>query len=216
MRVAAVPPDRNCAPWFTDNNVCGRSEGGGQRGVVKENNGHVAANYGWQVNRIRRLVSPAASKPVWAFVELGHPAAENEWPTITPPQIKAAVWQSLIAGARGVIYFNHSFGGSCRSNHILREPTRCNFGEVRAVVKGLNVQMTALAPVLNAPFVTSRWSDPRMARAMKWHRGHFYLFAGSGGDIAATGSFSIPCVDNADANTIHIYRIDGGSTCGLR
>ena len=73
---------------------------------------------------------------------------------------------------------------------------------------------------------------------MKWQGGHFYVFAGSAGAAAATGSFSIPCVGRrhgegprreprdssprgsftdsfADGNAVHIYRIDGGSACGL-
>jgi hypothetical protein len=225
--------------WFSDNNVCGTSEGGRRRGVVKTNDCHVASNYGWQVTRVRRLVSPARSKPVWAFVELGHPFREDEWPSITPPQIRAAVWHSLIAGARGIIYFNHSFGGPCPSQHILREPRRCNYGEVRATVRSVNRQIKQLAPVLNAPFVNSGWTHSRATRAMaRWSRGHFYIFAGSAQNSASTGSFSIPCVGAArakvvgenrtipvragsftdsfaDGNTIHVYRIDGGSTCGL-
>ena len=58
-------------------------------------------------------------------------------------------------------------------------------------------------------------------------------------NVASTGSFSIPCVGNAtarvlgenrripvrrgsfadsfaDGNAVHIYRIDGGSACGLK
>jgi len=78
---------------------------------------------------------------------------------------------------------------------------------------------------------------------VKWSGGHFYLFAGADrGGGAAT--FSIPCVGDAtavrlapsnlpseaasipmasgsftdsfaDKNSVHIYRIDGGSSCGL-
>jgi hypothetical protein len=78
---------------------------------------------------------------------------------------------------------------------------------------------------------------------VKWSGGQFYLFAGAdrGGGNA---TFSIPCVGNAtavrlappnlpdeqtsipvtngsftdsfaDKNSVHIYRIDGGTTCGL-
>ena len=73
---------------------------------------------------------------------------------------------------------------------------------------------------------------------MKWKRGHFYVFAGSAEIVSSTGSFS-PCVGNAtaavigenrripvrrgsfsdsfaDGNAVHIYRIDGGSACGLK
>ena len=225
------------AYWFTDNNLCGRSEGGGEPGVVKADNCHVAANYGWQINRVRRLVSPARSKPVWAFVEVGHPMSEDHWPSITPPQIRAAVWHSLIAGARGIIYFNHSFGGPCRTQHALREPC---YASARATVKATNRQIKALAPVLNAPFVTSRWTHSPATEAMvKWQGGHFYVFAGSAQNVASTGSFSIRCVGKttatvlgenrkipvrrgsfsdsfADGNAVHIYRIDGGSACGLK
>ena len=223
--------------WFSDNDVCGRSQGGGEPGVVTANNCHVAANYGWSVQRLRSLVNPVGSKPVWGFVEVGHPFSEDDWPSITPPQIRAAVWHSLIAKARGIIYFNHSFGGPCHTQHALREPC---YASARATVKATNRQIKALAPVLNAPFVTSRWRHSRATKAMvKWHGGHFYVFAGSAGAAAATGSFSIPCVGRAtarvlgekraipvrrgsftdtfaDANAVHIYRIDGGSACGLK
>ena len=103
--------------WFTDENMCAGTEGGALvagGADLSPAQCHRAANYGATVRRVRRLVAPAGSKPVWAFVELGHPYTEAHWPTITPPQVRAAVWQSLIAGARGVIYFNHSFGGPTR------------------------------------------------------------------------------------------------------
>jgi hypothetical protein len=72
---------------------------------------------------------------------------------------------------------------------------------------------------------------------VKWANGKFWLFAGADrGDGNAT--FKIPCVGNAratvfgegrtlrasrgsfadafaDKNAVHIYRIDGGSSCGL-
>jgi hypothetical protein len=225
------------AYWFSDNNICGESEGGRQRAVVKADDCHVAANYGWQVSRVRSFVSPARSKPVWAFVEVGHPAGQDDWPGITPPQIRAAVWHSIIAGARGIIYFNHSFGGPCQTQHALRE--RCYAAE-RAMVKSVNAQIKSLAPVLNAPFVTSRWRHSRSTRAMvKWHGGQFYVFAGSASTDSSAASFSMRCVGNAaatvigenrklavrrgaftdafaDGNTVHIYRIDDGSACGLK
>ena len=73
---------------------------------------------------------------------------------------------------------------------------------------------------------------------MKWHGGHFYLFAGSAANVTADETFAIPCIGDAkavvlgenrslplvrgrlvdsfaDGNAIHIYRIDGGSDCGL-
>lgn len=222
--------------WFTDPGVCERSEGG--RLIAREDRDlsedecRRAANYGAVVDRMQALASPGA--PIWAVVELGHPFSENEAPTITPPQIRAAVWHSLIAGASGVLYFNHSFGGACQSQHVLREPC---YAAVRGAVRAINRQVSALTPVLSAPSVTRGWKPlPGTKAALKWHGGHFYLLAGSAGS-AVSGSFSIPCIGDAtavvlgenrsvairagaladsfaDGNAVHIYRVDGGSTCG--
>jgi hypothetical protein len=225
--------------WFTDQNICSQDEGGalltGGTRPLTDAECHRAANYGATIKRLRDLVSPRRSKPVWAFVEVGHPFSENDWPSITPTQVQAAVWQSLIAGARGVIYFNHSFGGPDQTQHALREPA---YAAIRSAVGTTDRQIGHLAPVLNASTVTSGWSQGSGTTAMvKWADGQFYVFAGSAGS-AATGRFSLPCVGDAtakvlyegraipvhagsfedsfvDGNAIHIYRIDGGSTCGL-
>ena len=92
--------------WFTDENICAGTEGGqlvAGGADLSPAECHRAANYGATVRRVRGLVRPAGSKPVWAFVELGHPFNEAHYPTITPVQVRAAVWQSLIAGARGML-----------------------------------------------------------------------------------------------------------------
>jgi hypothetical protein len=233
-------------------------------------------------------------------VELGHPFSESDWPTITPPEVRAAVWQSLIAGARGIVYFNHSFGGSAETQHILRDGADPSspYAPIRSVVTATNSEIQALAPVLNSPTVSSGWSQgPGTTAMVKWeaagtgstakkkkkkkcksgkqkkkcgkkkHRraaeakkkrcrssgkhkkckrkkkkarqapGRLYVFAGSAGG-PVQGRFSLPCVGDAaatvvgenrsvpvrdgsfsdrfaDGNAIHIYRIDGGSKCGL-
>ena len=225
--------------WFTDPNICSRTEGGallagGDRALAPAECRR-AANYGATVTRVRDLVSPAGSKPVWAFVEVGHPFTESHAPSIQPAEVGAAVWQSLIAGARGIIYFNHSFGGPNQSQHVLRDPS---YAAIRAAVRDTNRRIADLAFVLNAPTVTSGWSQgPGTTAMVKWAKGHFYVFAGSAGS-GVSGRFSLPCIGDAsatvlnegrsipvtggsftdsfaDGNAIHIYRIDGGSTCGL-
>jgi hypothetical protein len=105
-------------------------------------------------------------------------------------------------------------------------------------VTATDARITALAPVLNAQTVTSGWSHGSGIKTMvKWSGGHFYVFAGSAGS-AVTSSFRMPCVGDAaataldenrtlpvaggtftdsfaDGNAVHIYRIEGGTTCGL-
>ena len=73
-----------------------------------------AANYGYQIDYLRHLDSlDGKRQPVWAVVELGWPFSESASQggrRIQPAELRAAVWQSIIAGARGIIYFDHNFG----------------------------------------------------------------------------------------------------------
>ena len=68
--------------WFTDGNACGSGEGGGDPGVYMQNNCHNAVNYGYNVNRVRSLLSVPGSKPIWNFVEIGCPWT-GTWGCIT-------------------------------------------------------------------------------------------------------------------------------------
>jgi hypothetical protein len=230
--------------WMTDENACTAGEGGNKPGVVKrpgapiEDQCKVPVNYGWTVQRLRNLISPAKSKPVWGFVELGRPWGEANREAIPIPSIRAAAWHSIIAGAMGIQYFAHSFQpppgcGSGPSVHRTCAP-------IKTAVTNLSNEIQGLAPVLFAPRLTSGFSAAGSVRAVaKWSGGKFYVIAGAaayGGPF--TGNFSIPCVGNAsitvigegrtlnvssgawsdqfaDMNAVHIYRIDGGSTCGL-
>jgi hypothetical protein len=229
--------------WFTDPNQ--RSMEGERwlperRRRMKPDEVRRAANYGYQVDRMRALDARDGRRtPIWTFVEVGWPFTESAAEGgrgIQPDEIRAAVWHSLIAGARGILYFDHQFGGPCR-DRVLRPPY-C-YPENRAMVKSVNRQIKDLAPVLNALSVTSDWTTNSSIRAMvKWYGGKFYVFAGSRENTASTGTFSLPCIGDAtaerlgeggsvpvsggafsdsfaDGNAIHIYRLDGGSTCGL-
>jgi hypothetical protein len=229
--------------WFTDPNqrdMIGEPwlpEHGRQMALAEVRR---AANYGYQIDRMRALDGrDGRRKPIWAFVEVGWPFTETAAQggrAILPKEIRAAVWHSLIAGARGILYFDYQFGGPC-TDSVLRRPC---YPENRAMVKSVNRQIKKLARVLNAPTVTSRWKANPPVRAMvKWHHGNFYVFAGSRENRSSTGRFSIPCVGRARAtvvgerrhipvrrgsfrdsfasgNAIHIYRIGDGSGCRLR
>lgn len=224
--------------WFSDPNICGAGEGGRLFGdgtqELSATECRRASNYGATIDRVRSLVRPAGSKPVWAFVEVGHPFSEDDAPTIRPAEIRAAVWSSLIHGARGVIYFNHSFGGDCETQHALRE--RC-YDAARDVVTDTNHEIRELAPVLNSPSVLGALRVRGAADAMvKWADGTYYVFAGATSDRARTVGFTLACTGDAtatvlgedrsvpvregrfsdtfaDADAVHLYRIEGGATC---
>ncbi|AIY03619.1 hypothetical protein ART_4020 [Arthrobacter sp. PAMC 25486] len=226
--------------WFTDPNICGVSEGGtlvSPQRELTQDECRKASNYGWTIDRVRSLVSPKASKPVWAFVEVGHPFSEDFAPTITGPQIKAAVWSSLIHGARGVVYFNHNFGGTCQSQHVLRD--NCG-AQVRPDVVALNAQIKSLAPVLNSPFLDgAAASTGSLDVSVKIYGGSLYAFAGSTRNGSQQVDITLQCsnatsatvlgenrtvpVKNgvindtfADGNAVHLYQLNGSNACGLR
>ena len=221
--------------WFTDPNICTRTEGGAINGYANdltEEECRLAANYGWTVDRIRMFTEGKA--PVWAFVEVGHPFKDSpQAGTITGQQIRAAVWSSLIHGARGIIYFNHSFGGDCVTQHVLRD---CP-GETLPAVTAVNTQIKNLAPVLNAPFLDGATTvTGPVDLATKLHDGHVYVFAGANKSTGGTATFTVKCggstavvIDEnrtipivegtftdafADGNAVHLYSIEGGGSCG--
>jgi hypothetical protein len=226
--------------WFTDEGICGRSEGGvlltGAGRRLKRPFCHRAANYGRTVDRVRSLVDPPRSRPVWGFVEVGHPFSDGRWPSIEPAEVSAAVWSSLIHGARGIVYFNHSFGGPAPTQHALREPP---YAAVRSEVARTNARIRRLAPVLNAPFV-DRFAGTKAAVDVmtKHYGGHFYVFAASRARGPQRAEFHVPCAGDArvgvldedrtleltdgsfedhfaDGNAVHIYRIGSDSPCWL-
>jgi hypothetical protein len=129
--------------WYTDPNVCDEAQN--FRGVPPDRCRR-AANYGALIDRQRVLDSTdAVTQPIFAVVETGTPGAN--WSTIAPEQVAGAVISSVIHGARGVIYFDHNFGGPCRSDTGLRD---CD-PSTRAAVQAVNQQLRDLAPALNGP-----------------------------------------------------------------
>lgn len=225
--------------WFTDPNICGPSEAGaflGTQDTVAAAQCRRGSNYGRGVERLRGLVQPRGSKPVWVFVELGHPFTEDSAPTILPHQIRDAAWSGLIHGARGVVYFNHSFGGRCQTQHVLRDA--CG-ARIRPTVTALNEQITGLAPLLDARFVDGlvRESGPLDVSVKLWRK-RFYLIVGRKGADTARTTISLTCGAGRSAvdirtgkrlpvrsgkvrlrvgklQSVRILRLERGRTCGL-
>jgi hypothetical protein len=219
--------------WFTDPDLAVASQGGkllnAGRPLTPPQTLR-AANYGYTIERMRAL--DTTGKPIWSFVEVGWPFTKTALEggrSIQPAEVRAAVWHSIIAGARGIIYFNHSFGGPHLSQHCLREPA---YAAVRATVKSTNELITQLAPVLNAPFADGLVTTGPLIRTMvKFYHDNYYVFASNRENEAITPTFllsgieigtatvigeerTIPIIDGRfsdsfpDGNAIHIYRID--------
>jgi hypothetical protein len=218
--------------FFTDSDTYQANQGGTLLGINRDltpAENRRASNYGAGVQKMRELVD--RSRPVWGFVEVGGPWSYNGTtanPYITPAQVRAAVWHCVIAGAQGITYFNHSFGGPAQSQHCLREPY---YAPVRAVVTSVNAQITDLASVLNSPTAVGYVTAPASVKVLtKWSDRGRYVFAGSTNNAASTPTFTVAgggagavevvgegrtlqMVDGkfsdnfADGNAVHIYKL---------
>ena len=91
-----------------------------------------AANYGATVSTGARPGQPHGFEAGVGVCRGRSPVHRVDAPSIQPAEVRAAVWQSLIAGARGIIYFNHSFGGPNQTQHVLRDPY---YAPIRAAVR---------------------------------------------------------------------------------
>lgn len=205
--------------WFTDPNERNRP---GYR---------VASSYGATVDRIRYLDSlDGKRQPVWNVVELGWPFTESASQggrRILPDELRAAVWHSIIAGARGIVYFDHNFGPGTPGSTIRGQ----GYEDNRVMAKSVNQQIKDLAPVINSPTVTGGFTYSNTVKAMaKLTNGsQFTIFAGSKANASSNATFNLPVVNTtatvvgegrtipvnngsftdsfANGNTIHIYRI---------
>jgi hypothetical protein len=169
--------------WYTDPHVCTAPAEGPGFGVPEETCRR-AANYGLTMDRMRELdAKDGKLQPVYAFIEVGHPFSEDDAPTINGNQIAGAVMSSVIHEARGIIYFNHNFGGDCISQHVLRE--KCG-DAVRPAVTETNRRLTSLAKVLNTQSYDWK-ANAQVDTMLKSYDGSLYLFAMPGRD-AGTGT----------------------------
>ena len=99
----------------------------------------------WYVARgVERLVKWSGGKKiVWNCVEAAR--IGNTKRKVTPWELRAEVWMSIIRGSRGIVYFVHQFKPRFDEHALLDDPPL-----LRAVT-ALNRRITELAPVIVAP-----------------------------------------------------------------
>ncbi len=115
-----------------------------------------AFGYGVSVDWQRyyaRMDNP--NKPIWMFVENSRPWDMTGGTAITPAQMEAAIWNSVVHGARGIIYFIHDFernsGTAERGVWSQAYYNRAAGDAIIAKMKSVNARLQSLAPVLNSP-----------------------------------------------------------------
>lgn len=204
---------------------------------VPQDSCHASSSYGKTVTGlIERDAADGERQPVWNFVELLNPTPPQYGYdlTATGSQIQGAAMNSIINEARGLIYFNQSFGGPCPSGMAIRDaqtygPEWCGAAQVEAMGE-VNNFIHSLAPVLNTQ--SYEWSFGSGTDTMlKVHEGSAYIFAMTADGGSGQRSFTLPeGVDGAvvevvgedrtlavrdgafsdtfaDADAYHVYRV---------
>jgi hypothetical protein len=121
------------------------------------------------VERLKKWAGP--DREVWNCVE----ALISENSRVTPRQLRAEVWMSIIHGSRGIIYFVHQF------KPVFREASVFEDSELLKGFTDVNRQVTELAPVLNSPDVrlkiTCKPEGSATAALAKKRGDAIYIFA---------------------------------------
>lgn len=143
---------------------------------VNHDNREVSGKLWFVADGVQRLVRWSdGEKIIWDCLECTRIGDLDVKPT--PHQVRCEAWMSLIHGSRGLIFFVHQFKPTFREAALLDDP------EMVARVTALNLEITELAPVLNAPTVSNGASvksdkpEVRVAIMVKRYQGSTYLFA---------------------------------------
>ncbi|SER91282.1 hypothetical protein SAMN05443377_1187 [Propionibacterium cyclohexanicum] len=151
--------------------------------------------YGWVQRQMDGFSSVAGSKPNWVLVETGKPyLSEAGSSSISPQELRGAVWNAIISGASGIAYFQHSNDPSCGNYSLV------DCAQTRDAVAQLNRQITDLAPVLNSPPV--QWTVGEGLQAtVRSQGGYVYVMAMTDG---GTGQRTLSLPAGLRGNTVEV------------
>ena len=183
--------------WFAGGVGVGAYSGAGVYGFssMTTDQNNRASHYGDMVDKIRAYQAGHYPAPLFQFVENGGPYTEDATGAsyMQPQELNGAAWSTIIHGGRGLIYFNHSFGGPAQSNDNLAQtyyrtiqPGQAT--SIYAQTKATNALIKSLATVINSPFadgyvtVSPAPSTPSDftgfdVMAKRHSSGQFYIFA---------------------------------------
>jgi hypothetical protein len=136
------------------------------------------------------------SKPVWPAIGPSAVDTDSGMNTskyeLTPADVKASVWQSIIGGARGIVYFKHCFCGNINkeSGDVF---TDSRYAPQTTAVKETNAAIKRLATVINSPFVNGFYTNTGSINSMaKYKSGDgIYIFAGAKSTSSQNISFTV-------------------------
>lgn len=144
--------------------------------VYPENDAHPL----WWVSRTTDRLRSWSNyqKPVWQDIELVNFSNKSSV-ELTPAEVQTEVWMTIIHGARGFMYFVHQFAPVEEEDSIFHP----EHADVKATVAATDIQVAALARVLNTPSVgngvtvTSFSADAGINVLLKRYGGCTFLLA---------------------------------------
>mgnify|MGYP003574972130 FL=1 len=156
---------------------------------VVHDNPEVAGKLEFVAHGVKRLRDwSEGKKTIWNCIEAAR--ISNPETKATPEQIRAEIWMSLIHGSQGIIYFVHQFEPNFKEASLLDDPVTL------AGVTKINAQIKELAPVLNSPTITGKFTSKSSDEAVpiasmtKERDGDLYLFTVAMANKATTGTFN--------------------------
>jgi hypothetical protein len=177
------------------------------------------------ITRVMGMLSDG-TKPIWGYVETTSQVPNEP----TPAQVYRAAWSHLIAGARGVVFFDHRFANSLVTQDfaaLLHDPA------MRTQVTSLAAQLQALGPALmadEAGLVSAVQSSGTLVTAkgglatgatLPIHYTtrvvgtNHYIFAQSIRPGSTTGTFTVPAAANTTLTVIGESRTVGTDANGV-
>ena len=181
------------------------------------------SNYGDVITKEESYTG--GTQPIYALIETGGPYTEDTTGSsyITPPELNWAVWSSLIHGANGIDYFDHSFGGPAQSDSNVQDSYYQTVQPGQTVSIYTQIQNTdalveQLAPVLNSPtamgYVTVNNAGYENGQIIsefsgietmaKDYNGQFYIFADTRDSLTQTNIPATFTVADPNATSVTV------------
>jgi hypothetical protein len=207
-----LPSQGGCALLPGSVTACGKNGNGAGLTTAQR---ALPANYAFDVTRLEQIQAVnGPSKPITVDVETGCPGSNDI--CATPTASRAAAWHAIIAGARGIIWFQHNFGGPCvdfstfydgsnpsSPKYDCQQTPDVTLHDVVTNVSAFNHEVASLNSVLLSPsaenYVSTGGAD--LSAMAKYSDGAFYVFA-------ASGKPATPPADNQSVT----FTVAGGHT----
>jgi hypothetical protein len=179
-----------CALLPASSKQCGNGAGTG----LSVSQRALPANYAFDVTRLQALEALVGeNKPITVDVETGCPMGNGK--CISPKSSVAAAWHALIAGARGIIWFQHNFSGPCVDDssfydgsnpqspmYNCQQTPSVTLHDMVTKISAFNHEVSSLNKVLLSPFAANYVNSGKadVSVMAKDDAGKFYVFAASG------------------------------------